>query len=432
MIKGPQDGRDASGSHHNPGEDSSKLAQYVTPGKQRDITDHVAATRAAQAAGLESAQRYLNKDPRNKLEITDNRKTCLHPADLHSSDGNFNPAQPPGSSTSKVESRTEIKTQQNANGSTTHTYAGEWKPDNQKATAGFTVEETRDKDGQLLHMHAEYRGKRMFHRVVDTDINFQDGSTDGKQIKNVKSIDTIYNSKSGNYESTMTTTDGRVYDATHDSSGKVSKLTEYQDNGPVHRKSGSPEFTEKMNKAFEELPPHIQKLLEKHGVTVESARKITDAMPEFKGVKPFKDRPGDYDSGVGALTSGDGKKIVIPEGRINVETGKWEPMGNREPSLRHEVGHALDHILETGKSFSQSQEFIDAYNRDIAKIPPEDARIIQGLIGDTPGKHSEAFAEVCAAMHGGSNAIAMPLIQRHFTETAELIRRRISEAEKQN
>lgn len=213
----------------------------------------------------------------------------------------------------------------------------------------------------------------------------------------------------------------------------------------VRQNGASPEFTDMVHKTMAEVPPKVQQLLEKNGFQVVAARRITDEMPELKGVKPFPNQPGDWDTAGGALTDWNSKRIVIPEyHRVGDEhSDKWEKMGAREPSLRHEVGHAVDSILGDSKfkPYSGSDEFNQAYQRDIANIPAKEAEELKGLIGRADagdneqaiaGKKAEAAAEIFAALNGGSTPHFTPLIRTYFPATAKVMEERLKAKEAQN
>lgn len=94
-------------------------------------------------------------------------------------------------------------------------------------------------------------------------------------------------------------------------------------------------------------------------------------------------------------------------------------------ALNHETGHGFDQALS---DISSSPKFIDAYNADVAKLPPNR----RGLDIDyylQPGRagREEAFAEIFAH-EMGEGAGSDP--RKYFPGTAELVRYAIKSQER--
>jgi len=110
----------------------------------------------------------------------------------------------------------------NGDGTETYKYEGElddsvWYKPWKWGDTNFHGSETYTKDGKLIERHNSYDSA--------VDITFK--TKDGKQeVKDVVKVDTTFNPNSGNYDTIVTTEEGKVYRAETQPDGKVNSFKE--------------------------------------------------------------------------------------------------------------------------------------------------------------------------------------------------------------
>jgi hypothetical protein len=113
-------------------------------------------------------------------------------------------------------------------------------------------------------------------------------------------------------------------------------------------------------------------------------------------------RPPGYESGSTtsneqAHTSSDIGAVIMAERYRPVRDASWIDAPDVSESIRHELGHALDHYL---LQFSDDNEFVQAYASDTKNVPPKLKRSLAYLL--QPGSHGrrETFASLVALEWG--------------------------------
>ncbi|HEY9774423.1 MAG TPA: LysM domain-containing protein [Planktothrix sp.] len=99
----------------------------------------------------------------------------------------------------------------------------------------FTAEQTTSNDGKLIHNKVNYSGS-------GADLNIENGNGTHQTLNNVQSVENIFNPKTGQYDSQITTTDGATYAAHAGADGKLSGLQKTKD-APATDPANSVDFS---------------------------------------------------------------------------------------------------------------------------------------------------------------------------------------------
>lgn len=184
----------------------------------------------------------------------------------------------------------------------------------------------------------------------------------------------------------------------------------------------SPDFARRVNNEVDRLPEGIKALLEKSGVKIIPSETIVDELPELKGEHPRGWPPDStWDSVDGVHDPG--KKLVVIAEKTKIGD-QWVDSKDTEGLVRHEVGHAVDAALG---DFSNSQEFIDAYNQDVAAMPTPPPAELSYFLQDAEAGRQETFAETFAIAIGGASRPQLHVLETHFPRTIALVRKKVSE-----
>jgi hypothetical protein len=180
----------------------------------------------------------------------------------------------------------------------------------------------------------------------------------------------------------------------------------------------SQDFTRRVNEAYENLPQNVKDALSRDGVSVVATDKVTDLLPHLKNQKPRGWPPGStWDDVDGAYEFG-GKRIIVAERQQSPSRP------NRVEGLtRHETGHAVDHI----RAFSDTQAFIDAYQKEAALIPKPGSDTLKYFLQKDEAGREEAFAEIFAIIHGGGTTLTYTtLLNKYFPETIKVVKNQVA------
>ncbi len=180
----------------------------------------------------------------------------------------------------------------------------------------------------------------------------------------------------------------------------------------------------KIKEALKAYPPELLSLLHRRGCKIWLTPTLIDKEPSYENRQPsgymegntYKDCPGMFY----------GNGIVVCEYVIG-NGFDWEYTPDPIGTLKHELGHAVDHYLG---QLSESEEYRHAYRLDSGAITDDTVRnkISYFLQKDTRGQH-EAFAELMCAKYGGGNHTddTSGLMKSHFPMTMKFIDRKIAE-----
>jgi hypothetical protein len=190
----------------------------------------------------------------------------------------------------------------------------------------------------------------------------------------------------------------------------------------VENRGASPEFRDRIQREVDKLSPGVRRLLEANGSKIIVGERMSGVYPELAGVRPRGWPPGATWDNADGLYNAEEKTVVATEHRVELGSGQTVNNDRAQGVIRHEVGHAVDHALG---GFSQTDEFKQAYDRDVALMTPEQKARRQYLLQDGNAGKSEAFAEVFGAINGSSgNPSETQDILRQFPSLVELLRRK--------
>jgi tetratricopeptide (TPR) repeat protein len=170
----------------------------------------------------------------------------------------------------------------------------------------------------------------------------------------------------------------------------------------LHHTDDSDKCVALMQTGISTIPPAIQRQISGAGISVVLTPTMVYDEPERSGETVF--RNGGTTQNIGGLYQSSKSRVLIPE-RSSVGNGVPRPMGNYTIKvMRHELGHAWDFAL--GRP-SQQAQFIEAYDKDFAKLSNEQCRALAYCITGvstsdanvpTASGHQECFAEAFAAL----------------------------------
>lgn len=184
----------------------------------------------------------------------------------------------------------------------------------------------------------------------------------------------------------------------------------------------SPQFAQHMRDEMDGLPAGVRRLLSDHGITLVVTDRMLDAAPDLKGQHPRGWPDGTtWENDDGAFRP-ETREIMVSE-TFKDSKGTEEHSDRAEGVMRHETGHAVDAALG---NYSQSADFKAAYDKDVAVMPQDVKDKLAYLLQANGAGQQETFAEVFAALNGGSaNASQTALILQNFPNVAALVRRKL-------
>ena len=177
-------------------------------------------------------------------------------------------------------------------------------------------------------------------------------------------------------------------------------------------------FNKAISDTLAGIPQHVHDVVEKFGYKLQTAPKLTDALPHLKGVHPRGWPAGmTWDSVEGA--HGTARKDITIAETYRPPTQKiFVPNKRVEGTLRHEFGHAADAAYG---SLSNTPDFITEYGKDRNAMDAAAKIKMKYLLQGGLAGRQEAFAEVfCEMMGGGNNSDAatyFPNVAKYIKDT---------------
>jgi hypothetical protein len=192
---------------------------------------------------------------------------------------------------------------------------------------------------------------------------------------------------------------------------------------PMESVNASPEFQQRIREQVDAFPAGVRKLLSDKGMAVRVSDNIVDAAPDLKDERPRGWPPGSTFANEDGAFRPDQRLILVSE-TFKDSSGKDVRSDRSAGVLRHETGHAVDAALD---NYSQEADFKAAYDKDVAAMSPEaKAKLAYLLQADGAGAQ-ECFAEIFAAIYGGSaNDSQTALILQSFPEATDLVRKKMN------
>lgn len=176
---------------------------------------------------------------------------------------------------------------------------------------------------------------------------------------------------------------------------------------------GSPAFQKRELDLIESIPDVEKKYLHDFGVKFAVVSKVIDFAPELANQKPRGWPEGTtWADSDGAYIGDERKAVVLAEETRSGISPRHDGVN------RHESAHALDYSLGL---FSNSKEFRQAYDQDLARLSDEQKRQMWYLMQPGAGRE-ETFAEIQAGLNGGTADIQYnAFIMRSFPAVKALV-----------
>lgn len=193
---------------------------------------------------------------------------------------------------------------------------------------------------------------------------------------------------------------------------------------PMENIGASSAFAQHIRDEMDALPAPVRKLLVDKGMAVIVADRMPDAAPDIKAEHPRGWPPGTTMANEDGAFRPDKRAILVAETFLDKD-GKETHSDRAEGVMRHETGHAVDAALD---NFSQSAAFKAEYDKDVAAMPDDVKKKLEYLLQADGAGAQETFAEVFAALNGGSaNDSQTALILKSFPNATESVRKKLAE-----
>lgn len=153
---------------------------------------------------------------------------------------------------------------------------------------------------------------------------------------------------------------------------------------------------EAVKEALRGVQHNVLAFLYNHKVRVHIAATALDEDPTLAETQPRGYEEGATFRNVPAFFYRN--NVVVCSYAFRAGRNDWEPIPDVEGAVRHEVGHALDHLLG---ELSNDNEFCNVYSYDCGKMEPEMQEKLQYYLQKGHAGRSECFAECCATIFGG-------------------------------
>ena len=162
----------------------------------------------------------------------------------------------------------------------------------------------------------------------------------------------------------------------------------------------SEQFSKNLAKCIETLDAEELEFLSDNAIEIIPVRRISEWVPGKEKL--------------GACYSPEHRAILVPEEILCF--GEYVPNNDVPFALRHEFGHVLNakspEAVLNGHYISDKQNFIDAYNRDFARLSREQIRELELESHGKVGARDEVFADMYAHVthpDGSNNAYSQKL-----------------------
>lgn len=186
------------------------------------------------------------------------------------------------------------------------------------------------------------------------------------------------------------------------------------------------DFQEVISNHLDKIPKRIKEVLNENNVKFQFGEKLTEMLPDLKGLTPRGWAPGStFDSCKGVFRGAE-KAVYISE--------KYLPRGGKNfiaPSYQsikttvfHETGHAFDFVQK--RRFSDNLKFKKAYTKDVASLSQDTVRRnrIGYMLQKGEAGRQETFAEIFAEElgQGSYKLMGREKLSVLMPKTAEYVR----------
>lgn len=196
-----------------------------------------------------------------------------------------------------------------------------------------------------------------------------------------------------------------------------------------HQVSGrvSDRFVAEINTALQRIPAPLIDLIVRSGNSLAFIETIIEARPDLHGKTPVGMPPGTTFENLRGFFDGETKTLYVPEYyRPRLQHTRGLVKNSMSAAvLRHEIGHALDRVLDMA---SATLEFQQAYTADLAEFQDDwmddFAYFWQH---DEARNRREVLAELFAAHYGGGPHDESRQIRLVFSCCNEVLKKRLQE-----
>jgi hypothetical protein len=187
------------------------------------------------------------------------------------------------------------------------------------------------------------------------------------------------------------------------------------------------EFVKEIEDKLKQIPEGVRQTLEKAGYKVLVAPSVVEGLPELKG-QTYRGWKANFEYSDG--TQDAEKHLIVAPEKVKAE-GNWEKV-DRPEVVTHQFGHALDAVGKqlNGLYFSESKNFLEAYEKDFARMSDKDKKSEVGkyLSQANGGGHRETFASIFGlTTTGPENPGDKETLERMFPNTIEYMKKLISQ-----
>ena len=181
-------------------------------------------------------------------------------------------------------------------------------------------------------------------------------------------------------------------------------------------------FEKQLQKKLDEIPENVKESLARHGYKIIAARTIPDAIPELETLTP-RGWPDDMTFYNSDGTHDDvSKRIIAP---LMFDNNGDRQLVYREDVLTHQIGHALDFAHGF---LSAKPEFVDAYDKDMARLKGSRDRRVQYLSQADGVGRQETFAALFGlVLTGPENESDRDFLKQSFPSVLEVVKNQIKE-----
>lgn len=173
------------------------------------------------------------------------------------------------------------------------------------------------------------------------------------------------------------------------------------------------------------VPEPVQQRLRSAGVEIVVLSKMTDDPASDANSRPRGYPNGSNISNGSAHTSSSAAAVFIAEKWKHRNTSSWIETTDISDAIRHELGHALDDYL---LDYSDTQEFVDAYNIDKKSIPQTMQKSLAYFLQHGCNGRRETFASLAANEWGASKKANE--LKTAFPRTRQVVKKCLSEVSK--